>query len=177
MSEHFLKANWSRSSIRSNWMILKGNCHEQFNLKKTAWTFQVWFKAASIQGKTTRIWRVFMVAKEITTDKRADFVNEKWSENLACCHKRLYLNACAAHDCFPLIVKCMVNLIKDYKSLIVSNSKHGNMVMHPVCDCVKFTGSTSFCKHAFFHNLMNLHAVIFTILLKWLHYFLPNGCH
>ena len=38
---------------------LKGNCHEQFNLKKTAWTFQVWFKAASMQDKTARIWRVF----------------------------------------------------------------------------------------------------------------------
>ena len=36
---------------------LKGNCHEQFNLKKTSWTFQVWFKAASMQGKTARIWR------------------------------------------------------------------------------------------------------------------------
>ena len=40
-------------------MDLKGNCHEQFNLKKTAWTFQVWFKAASMQGKTAHIWRVF----------------------------------------------------------------------------------------------------------------------
>ena len=43
-----------------------------------------------------------MAAKEITPDKRADFVNEKWPENLACCLKRLYLNACAAHDSFPL---------------------------------------------------------------------------
>ena len=43
-----------------------------------------------------------LAAKEITTDKRVDFVNEKWPENLACCHKRLYLNACAAHDSFPL---------------------------------------------------------------------------
>ena len=39
--------------------LLKGNCHEQFNLKKTAWTFQVWFKAASMQDKTARTWRVF----------------------------------------------------------------------------------------------------------------------
>ena len=29
-------------------------------------------------------------------------MNEKWPENLACCHKRIYLNACAAHDSFPL---------------------------------------------------------------------------
>ena len=30
------------------------------SMKKTAWTFQVWFKAAgSMQGKTARIWRVF----------------------------------------------------------------------------------------------------------------------
>ena len=43
-----------------------------------------------------------LAAKEITTDKRADSVNEKWPENLACCHKRLYLNACAAYDSFPL---------------------------------------------------------------------------
>ena len=28
-------------------------------LKKTAWTFQVWLKAASMQGKTARIWRAF----------------------------------------------------------------------------------------------------------------------
>ena len=42
--------------------------------------------------------------KEITTDKRADSVNEKWPENLTCCHKRLYLNACAAHDSFRLNV-------------------------------------------------------------------------
>ena len=32
---------------------------KQFNLKKTAWTFQVWFKAVSMQGKTARIWRAF----------------------------------------------------------------------------------------------------------------------
>ena len=43
-----------------------------------------------------------LAAKEITPDKRADSVNEKWPENLACCHKRIYLNACAAHDSFPL---------------------------------------------------------------------------
>ena len=77
----------------SSFLELKGNCHEQFNLKKTAWTFQVWFKAASMEGKTTGS----LAAKEITTDKTADSVNEKWRENLACCHKRLYLNACAAH--------------------------------------------------------------------------------
>ena len=46
-----------------------------------------------------------LAAKEITTDKRADSVNEKWPENLACWHKRIYLNACAAHDSFPLNVK------------------------------------------------------------------------
>ena len=46
-----------------------------------------------------------LAAKEITTDKRAHSVNEKWPENLACCHKRLYLNACAAHDSFPLNVQ------------------------------------------------------------------------
>ena len=45
-----------------------------------------------------------LAAKEITTDKRAHSVNEKWPENLACCHKRLYLNACAAYDSFPLNV-------------------------------------------------------------------------
>ena len=38
----------------------------------------------------------------ITTDKRADSVNEKWPENLACRYKRIYLNACAAHGSFPL---------------------------------------------------------------------------
>ena len=39
--------------------------------------------------------------RKTTTDKRADSVNEKCPENLACCHKRPYLNACAAHDSFP----------------------------------------------------------------------------
>ena len=29
-------------------------------------------------------------------------MNEKWPENLACCHKRIYSNASAAHDSFPL---------------------------------------------------------------------------
>ena len=29
-------------------------------------------------------------------------MNEKWPEKLACCPKRIYLNACAAHDSFPL---------------------------------------------------------------------------
>ena len=48
-------------------------------------------------------------AKEITPDKRADFVNEKWPENLACCHKRIYLNICAAHDSFPLSTCCTLS--------------------------------------------------------------------
>ena len=39
-----------------------------------------------------------LAAKEITPDERAGSVNEKWSENLACRHKRIYLNACAAND-------------------------------------------------------------------------------
>ena len=43
-----------------------------------------------------------LAAKEITPDKRADSVNEKWPENVACCHKRIYLNVYAAHDSFPL---------------------------------------------------------------------------
>ena len=43
-----------------------------------------------------------LAAKEITQDKRADSVNEKWPENLACCYKRIYLKARAAHDSFPL---------------------------------------------------------------------------
>ena len=42
-----------------------------------------------------------LAAKEITAVKRGDSVNEKWPENLACCHKRFYLNACAAYDSFP----------------------------------------------------------------------------
>ena len=82
-----------------------GRLHEQFNLKKTAWTFQVWFKAASMQGKTARIWCVFGGERDYCTEKRADSLNEKWPENLACCHKRLYLNACAAYDGFPLRVE------------------------------------------------------------------------
>ena len=51
-----------------------------------------------------------LAAKEITTDKRADSVNEKWPENLACCHKRLYLNACAAHNSFPLTFILLLNM-------------------------------------------------------------------
>ena len=83
---------------------LKGNSDEQYNLKKTAWTFQVWFKAASMRGKTSRIWRVFSGERDPDkrADKRADSVNEKWPENLVCCDKGIYLNACAAHDSFHL---------------------------------------------------------------------------
>ena len=61
---------------------LKGNCHEQFNLKKTAWTFQVWFKVASMQGKTACIWSL--------QTKKADSMNEKWPENLACLLKCMH---------------------------------------------------------------------------------------
>ena len=56
-----------------------------------------------MQGKP-RAYDGSLEAKKITTDKRADSVNEKWQENLACCHKRLYLNACAVHHSFPLNV-------------------------------------------------------------------------
>ena len=53
-----------------------------------------------------------LAAKEITPDKRADSVNEKWPENLACWHKRIDLNACAAHDSFPLSVIFLFSVIK-----------------------------------------------------------------
>ena len=43
-------------------------------------------------------------AKEIATDKGPDSMNEKCPKNLVCCHKRLYINACAGHDSFPLTV-------------------------------------------------------------------------
>ena len=52
-----------------------------------------------MQGKTAA-YDGPLAAKEITPDKRADSVNEKWPENLPCCHKRIYLNACAARDSF-----------------------------------------------------------------------------
>ena len=55
-----------------------------------------------MQDKTARIYDGALAAKEITPDKRADSVNEKWPENLACCHKRIYLNTCAAHDSLTL---------------------------------------------------------------------------
>ena len=44
-----------------NWwvVVVKGRLSWAVNLKKTVWTFQVWFKAASMQGKTARIWRAF----------------------------------------------------------------------------------------------------------------------
>ena len=44
---------------------------------------------------------------------RADSVNEKWPENLACCHKRIYLNACAAHDRFPFKNDDIVGIIME----------------------------------------------------------------
>ena len=80
----------------------KGKLSWAVNLKKTAWTSQVWFKAASMQGKTARIWRPFGGERDNSRQKPVDSVNEKWPENLACWHKRIYLNACAAHDSFPL---------------------------------------------------------------------------
>ena len=53
-----------------------------------------------MQGKTARRWQDF--GSERDPDKRADSANEKWPENPACCHKQIYLNACVAHDSFPL---------------------------------------------------------------------------
>ena len=55
---------FSRLQDNVNWktdsqLMLKGKLSWAINLKKTAWTFQVWFKAASMQGKTARIWRAF----------------------------------------------------------------------------------------------------------------------
>ena len=50
--------------------LLKGNCHEQFNLKKTAWTFRVWFKAkppaynGSLAAKEKRWFRGRKVARK-----------------------------------------------------------------------------------------------------------------
>ena len=50
-------------SVLSHYVLtrcdIKGKLSWAVNLKKTAWTFQVWFKAASMQGKTARIWRAF----------------------------------------------------------------------------------------------------------------------
>ena len=40
-------------------ICFKGKLSWAVNLKKAAWTFHVWFKAASMQGKTDRIWRAF----------------------------------------------------------------------------------------------------------------------
>ena len=65
-----------------------------------------------MQGKTAA-YDGPLAAKEITPDKRADSVNEKWPKNLTCCHKRIYLNACAAHDSFPLITDTILNMIDD----------------------------------------------------------------
>ena len=56
-----------------------------------------------MQGKTARIWRPFGGERDNSRQKPVDSVNEKWPENLACWHKRIYLNACAAHDSFPLM--------------------------------------------------------------------------
>ena len=43
----------------SLWLKAKLSWAVYFNLKKTVWTFQVWFKEVSMQGKTARIWRIF----------------------------------------------------------------------------------------------------------------------
>ena len=83
-------------------LLVKGKLSWAVNLKKTAWTFQVWFKVASMQGKTARIWLAFVGERDNSRQIRADSANEKWPENLACWHTRIYLNACAAHDSFPI---------------------------------------------------------------------------
>ena len=64
-----------------------------------------------------------LAAKEITPDKRDDSANEKWSEKLSCCHKRIYLNSCAGHDSLPLIrtdqiTACRVLHVKWFYTLI-----------------------------------------------------------
>ena len=88
--------------------VIKGKLSWAVNLKKTAWTFQVWFKAASIEGKTVRIWRAFSSERDNSRQK-SWFHERKVAEKpamLPCCHKQIYLNACAAHDSFPLNQHC-----------------------------------------------------------------------
>ena len=75
-------------------ILIKGKLSWAVNLKKTAWTFQVWFKAKppAYDGP--------LAAKEITPDKRTDSANE--SGQTTWYVARIYLNACAAHDNFLL---------------------------------------------------------------------------
>ena len=80
---------------------LKGNCHEQLTWKRQPELFKFDSRRHRCKAKPPA-YDGPLAAKEITPDKRADTVNEKWPENLACCHRRIYLNACAAHDSFPL---------------------------------------------------------------------------
>ena len=80
---------------------LKGNCHEQLTWKRQPDLFKFDSRRHRCKAKPPA-YNGPLAAKETTADKRADSVNEKWPENLACCHKRIYLNACAAHDSFHL---------------------------------------------------------------------------
>ena len=87
-----------------------------------------------MQGKTAA-YDGPLAAKEITPDKRADSMNEKWPENLACCHKRIYLNACAAHGSFPLKVCVLRKAECDiYLASVSSRGRHkqvhGNSVIY-----------------------------------------------
>ena len=80
---------------------LKGNCHEQLTWKRQPELFKFDSRRHRCKAKPPA-YDGTLAAKERTLDKRADSVNEKWPENIACCHKPIYLNACAAHDSFPL---------------------------------------------------------------------------
>ena len=96
--------------------LFKGKLSWAVNLKKTAFEL---FKFDSRRHRCKAKPPAYdgaLTTKKITPDKRADSLNEKWPENLACCHKWIYLNACAVHDSFPLIKeeRKMVNYLFHY---------------------------------------------------------------
>ena len=94
---------------------LDGNCHEQLSWKRQPELFKFDSRRHRCKEKP-HAYDEPLAAKEIIPDKRADSVKEKWPENLACCHKQIYLNACAAHDSFPLITDTILNMMTHFEN-------------------------------------------------------------
>ena len=144
------------SVLRISWKhALNGNCHDQFDSRRQ----RCKAKPPAYDGP--------FAAKEITPDKRADPVNEKWPENLACCHKRIYLNACAAHGSFPLKVCVLRRAEYDiYLASVSSKGRqkqvHGNSVIYNNISAVHQSFSTNFDSYFNIFKKIYFNTIIFS---------------
>ena len=79
----------------------KGKLSSAVNLKRQPELFKFDSRRHQCKAKPPT-WRAFGGERDKSRQIRADSVNEKWPEKLACCHKRIHLNACTDHASFLL---------------------------------------------------------------------------